>query len=322
MHSHHSHSGSYVAHGSDTLEGVTDRAIEMKFEVFCMTEHMPRLSDAYIYPEEHERSYTVKELKENFDRYCAHAKRIQGEKLADNCHTKFLVGLEVEGIDVDHIEYTATIREHYGIDMVVGSVHFLRGIPIDWDRLELLKLKDKCGGFRTMVLEYFQLQHKVIERLHPEVIGHFDLIRLFTRDDDVDDSTGKTLGEVDIENDWPDVWDQIKANLQLANSYGGLVELNSSAIRKKWSTPYPRADIGRAVKRYNDGRFCLSDDSHCIAQVGLNYHKVLRYVVEELVLDKLYYLDVDFTLGKRITVKEVSIAELQASAFWDQYREQ
>lgn len=321
MHTHHSHSGEYVAHGSDTLKAVTDRAIEMGFEVFCMTEHMPRLVDKFIYPEEHERKYTVKELKQNFANYCNHAKRIQRGKLAERCGTKFLVGLEVEGIDADHIEYTAGIRAEYDIDMVVGSVHFLREVPIDWDREELVRLKDLCGGWRPMMLEYFQLQHKVIDGLHPEVVGHFDLIRLFTQDDDEDETTGKTLQQIDVEHDWPDVWDQIKKNLELVRSYGGLIELNSSAIRKKWNSPYPKLDLAEAVKRFCDGRFCLSDDSHCVAQVGQNYHKVLDYVVNDLKLDKLYYLDVDFRSGERVvSVKEKCIDDVQSSVFWAQYQ--
>lgn len=322
MHSHHSHSGEYVAHGSDTLDGVTGRAIEMGFDVFCMTEHMPRLKEEFIYPEEKEKHYDVGQLQAIFDDYYNHARRIQADSWAKGCHTKFLVGLEVEGIDIDHIEYTSTIRQKYGIDMVVGSVHFVRGIPIDFDKAQFARVLELCGSFRQLALEYFQLQYKVIDRLHPEVIGHFDLIRLFMDGAEIDESTGKKLSDVSIETDWPDVWNQIKINLQLANSYGGLIELNSSAIRKGWNTPYPQFDVAKAVKLYNDGRFCLSDDSHSIAQVGLNYHKVLDYVVNELKLDKLYYLDVDLTSDSRkVTVKTIDMEDVKKNKFWEQFKD-
>jgi histidinol-phosphatase (PHP family) len=318
MHSHHSHSGEYVAHGSDTLDGITQRAKEMGFEVFCLTEHMPRLDEQFIYPEEHDRKYTTKDLEKNFDEYHKHARRIQLGNVGDK--TKFLVGMEVEGINEAHIEYTNEIKNRYDLDMVVGSVHFVKGIPIDFDRGQFLKAVEVCGGLRQLFLEYFQLQYKVISGIHPEVIGHFDLIRLFTQENDVDDTTGKLLKDVDLEHDWPEVWEQIKTNLLLANSYNALIELNSSAIRKQWQTPYPKLDVSNAVKAYNDGRFCLSDDSHSIAQVGLNYHKVLEYIVNDLKLERIFYLDIDISSGSKvISIKEKSIEEVKANEFWKQY---
>lgn len=38
------------------------------------------------------------------------------------------------------------------------------------------------------------------------------------------------------------------------------------------------------------GRFCLSDDSHGTAQVGLNYHRVLSFI-EKTGIQEVYYLE-------------------------------
>ncbi len=49
--SHHSHSGEFCGHATNTLEEVVKNAIEKKMEVFALTEHMPREEDD-LYPEE------------------------------------------------------------------------------------------------------------------------------------------------------------------------------------------------------------------------------------------------------------------------------
>lgn len=55
--SHHSHSGQFCpGHAKDSLEEVIQTAIARKFQVFCLTEHMPRTEED-LYPEE-ARSHT------------------------------------------------------------------------------------------------------------------------------------------------------------------------------------------------------------------------------------------------------------------------
>jgi histidinol-phosphatase (PHP family) len=49
--SHHSHSGQFCGHATNTLEEVIQTVISKKMEVFAMTEHMPR-DERDFYPEE------------------------------------------------------------------------------------------------------------------------------------------------------------------------------------------------------------------------------------------------------------------------------
>jgi histidinol-phosphatase (PHP family) len=49
--SHHSHSGQFCGHATNTLEEVVQRAISRGMRVFALTEHMPRDTDD-LYPEE------------------------------------------------------------------------------------------------------------------------------------------------------------------------------------------------------------------------------------------------------------------------------
>ncbi|KAH3675634.1 hypothetical protein WICMUC_002551 [Wickerhamomyces mucosus] len=318
MHSHHTHSGDYVAHATDTLDGVTSRAIELGFETFCLTEHMPRLESRFLYPEELERGYTLEKLNDDFDKYCFHAKKIQKNAIENGLKTRFLVGFEVEGIDDNHINFAEDLKQRYKLDLLVGSVHFVNEIPIDFDRDFWEKSRDVSGGVRALFKDYFELQYKVLTKLKPEIVGHFDLIRLFSSPNDWDDTTQLKLKDIRLERDWPDVWSLIVRNLTFAKSYGALIEFNSAALRKNWKTPYPQLDVSQAVINYADGRFCLSDDSHSIAQVGLNYHKVRDYIVNDLKLKHIYYLDFN---DENVEVKRKQIEEFVNSSFWQNYIE-
>lgn len=318
MHSHHSHSGSYISHAKDDIDSIVKRADKMGFTHFCLTEHMPRLRDDYLYPEEKDKEYTVRNLEEDFNNYLQHALRLQCE-YSKSSRMKILVGTEIEGLDDEHIQYAKELlNEHPEIVMTVGSVHHVHEIPIDFNeemwRAARSATVDKST--RSLYKDYFDLQYKVISQLKPLVIGHFDLIRLFTPKEDIDPSTGKKISEINLENEWPDVWALIHRNVEAAIKYGGLFELNSAALRKGWPTPYPQKDICDLVIRLG-GKFCLSDDSHAVSQVGLNYDKLWSFVRNDLKLEKLYALEVDIR-GEKVT-KEFDVNHLDKCEFWKQY---
>lgn len=50
--SHHSHSGQYCSHAKGTLAEAVARAAQLGFKCFGLTEHMPRATEAELYPEE------------------------------------------------------------------------------------------------------------------------------------------------------------------------------------------------------------------------------------------------------------------------------
>lgn len=313
-----------MSHATDNLEEIVSRAEEMGFTHYCLTEHMPRLHERFLYPEEEEKAYTCKNLQEDFENYLVHAKAVQLKYREKKSPLKVLIGFEVEGLDTEHIEYTKRLwKEHSSvINMCVGSTHYVHETPIDFSAELWLKAMSLSSGqsARSLFLDYFDLQFEVLASLNPTVVGHFDLIRLFEPSLSTDPTTGKLIKDIDIETDWPEVWDLIIRNIKYVALYGGLFELNSAAIRKGWESPYPKRDIAEAIKKYADGRFCLSDDSHSIKQVGLNYHKVWDYVANQLQLEWIYYLDLDEVLGKTIVAKK-SVKELTQSMFWNNYKQ-
>lgn len=154
-----------------------------------------------------------------------------------------LVGLETEFItdlDLQRLENTLTTFGNK-LEFLVGSVHHVNGIPIDFDVASYERAVLSCSMENEDVQEkflsaYFDAQYEVMQRLKPEIIGHFDLCRLFR----------PSLRF----QDYPTVWQKIQRNIRFAVQYGALFEINAAAFRKKWDTAYPGKEIVKVRKFY------------------------------------------------------------------------
>lgn len=147
-----------------------------------------------------------------------------------------LIGLETEYILPADIHPLKSLLQSQGrrIEYIVGSTHHVNGIPIDFDLETYQRAVASCSSDPSKQLEaylcaYFDAQYDLMNHLHPEIIGHFDLCRLYTPD-------------LSLEK-YPTVWEKVIRNIQFASDYGALFELNAAAFRKGWSTAYPGEDV-------------------------------------------------------------------------------
>ena len=241
--SHHSHSGQFCGHAENRLEEVVQTAIEKKMEVFAMTEHMPREEEDF-YPEEvhilsqsvcqnwcnrQNKINTTASLANLFDDYYHEARRLQK---AYASKIKLLVGVEVDWIRPSSGEFIQMLLNKYQFDLFVGSVHHVHTIPIDYGYNAYLEAREKAGGSDERLFEdYFDLQLEMLKAMKPPIVGHFDLIRLLGDDQNVDF------------RQWAGVWKKVLRNLDFIAAYGGIIELNSAALRKGMRDPYPQASI-------------------------------------------------------------------------------
>jgi len=154
-----------------------------------------------------------------------------------------LVGLETEYITDDDLNHLQKLLKDNGrrIDYIVGSVHHVSTIPIDFDRVTYEKAlanfsgeegvhifgNDQMGCFLSA---YFDAQHKLIRQFQPEIIGHLDLCRLYTPSLDL--------------KQYPIAWGKLIRNIEEAIQYGALFEINAAALKKEgWTSPYPGKDV-------------------------------------------------------------------------------
>ncbi|AGO12336.1 AaceriAEL022Wp [[Ashbya] aceris (nom. inval.)] len=332
MFSHHSHSGDYVAHASDTLEAVVGEALRQGFHTYCLTEHMPRLDEAYLYPEEQsgEAASDLRELAELFERYVEHAERLR-QRVGGMA---VLVGMEAEACDRRHVAYAKRLLQEFGgrLQFCVGSVHHVYGIPIDYDQAMWGAALQQAGGnLKRLLADYFDWQYYMLCELQPQVVGHFDLIRLYLPRDKLwielgtgavsDTYLGSEWAHIAavssrIVSLWEDVQSRVVRNLKYIASYGGLVEINSAGLRKGLADPYPHRDVALLVKEYAAARFVLSDDAHSVSQVGTEYARTLEYVENVLQLEGLFYLAEGSSGPTVLEARYMTLQEIKESRFW------
>ncbi|KAL9103155.1 MAG: hypothetical protein Q9163_001760 [Psora crenata] len=345
--SHHSHSGQFCGHATDSLEQMVQRAIAQGMDVYCLTEHMPR-EEQDLYPEEWEwalaasrdnmasggsmttatgttvdarqqeeevavsqaKEATARALGRLFEEYYGEARRL-GEKYAGQI--SIVVGMEIDWIRPSSAGWIRGLRERYGgLEMVVGSVHHVHGIPIDYSRPMYEAARDRSGGTDEALFgDYFDLQYEMLQALQPEVVGHFDLIRLLSdapdaslrrmmmsspakktneknEEEEEEEEEGGSGGGGDGAGERGVVWQKIVRNLDWVREYGGIVEINSAGLRKGLREPYPQADICREMIARGIN-VTLSDDAHGVGQVGTNYIEAVRFI-EEMGFQRVVYL--------------------------------
>lgn len=228
--SHHSHSGQFCpGHAVDSLEDVVKTAICKKLHVLCFTEHMPR-HDIDAYPEElesgsrHLESQTASEAA-----YFEAASSLRNKYTPE---IQILIGFECDWIRPESRDLIERSIKSHSFDFFVGSVHHVHTIPIDYDAQMYMDARQKAGGTDEALFEnYFDSQLDMLHAVKPLVVGHFDLIRL--KSDNPNANFRALTG----------VWQRILRNLDFVASYGGVLELNTAALRKGMAEPYPQKDI-------------------------------------------------------------------------------
>lgn len=161
-------------------------------------------------------------------------------------YIELLVGLEtdfVSALDLDGLD--SLLREEgHRIDYVVGSLHHVNEMPIDFDEPTFDRAvaslapspspdsppsSSSSSSLTPTLHAYFDNQLEMLQRVQPEVVGHFDLIRLYRPTTSFRDHDG--------------VWEKVERNVRYAVGYGALFEVNAAAFRKGWSEAYPASDV-------------------------------------------------------------------------------
>ncbi|KAI8938387.1 hypothetical protein NX059_004283 [Plenodomus lindquistii] len=301
--SHHSHSGQFCGHAKNTLEEIVQAAIAKGFHTFALTEHIPRSREDF-YPEE-EAEHTETSLAQLFEDFIAEAHRLRD---AYSDKIQILVGFESEFIRPSTLSDVQSILQRHEFDFFMGSVHHTHTIPIDYDRALYEKARIAAGGTDERLFEdYFDLQHEMLQALQPPVVGHFDLIRLLS-----DHRDAEFKGMVSV-------WGKIQRNLEYIASYGGLLELNSSGLRKGLAEPYPCRSICQRFLSLGGG-FVMSDDSHGIDQIGTNYKRLLAFI-QETGIKEIHFAERDGgtrqqTRFRSVGFSSITVAHLAQLPFW------
>jgi histidinol-phosphatase (PHP family) len=263
---HGGHSGQFCNHARNSLEEMVQAYIDHGFGWVGITEHMPPSDDRFLYPEERRAGLTAALMKERFDHYMAEARRLQqayGDRI------EILVAFETEAA-TGAIDLARQLLDQYAPDYIVGSVHHVADIPFDYSTEAYQRAVEAAGGIQALYCRYFDRQHELIQRLSPQVVGHFDLIRIF------DPHYRRHLM-------LPAIQERISRNLTLIRQLNLILDFNVSALKKGASEPYLCRPILEQALRLGIP-VVPGDDAHSAGTVGLYLNEGVR-ILQELGFD-------------------------------------
>lgn len=236
------HIHSVYSDGSNTPEQLVEEAVNKGLEQIGISDHSYTFFD---------KSYCMQ--KEKIDEYL---KSISDLKKRYENRIKIFCGIEQD-------YYSDESTKIY--DYSIGSVHYVKVqdeyIPIDETKEILKNAADKYffGDMLSLCELYFETLSNVITKTNCRIIGHFDLISKFNKNDAMFD-----------ENDsrYVDAWKKCADKLL---KYDVPFEINTSSYyRGLRYDAYPKKEIREYIKQ-NNGKFILSSDSHDKKNICSNF---------------------------------------------------
>ncbi|MEY4578201.1 MAG: hypothetical protein RL701_2904 [Pseudomonadota bacterium] len=257
---HGGHSGQFCRHARGELVHVVQRALELGFTHYGLSEHSPRdrKEDLLV----GEEDLTPDDLAQTFDAYVAHA-RVLREQFAGRLD--LLVGFETERLPPGRwVERMNGLRQRYAPDYIVGSVHDVDGAVIDYSPEQTRAVADSVGGTEQLQLRYFDAVADLVTALRPEVVGHIDLIRKF-------DGPNPAFSPV--------VHRRIDVALEAVRAVNGVLEVNCAPHRRGLGPVYPLVGILERARSMGI-RVTLGDDGHGAHDVGVGLEASLKAITE------------------------------------------
>ncbi|MBF0200323.1 MAG: histidinol-phosphatase [Desulfamplus sp.] len=255
---HGGHTGEFCCHGRDTLEQVILKYIDLGFQWVGITEHIFPPADSLRYPDEVAAGLDSRSLEDRFRRYMRTCRELQ-HKYRDEID--IFAAFESETY-TGYQDFIPWAIEEFKPDYIVGSVHHVDDICIDYSRDGYLGAVRAAGGLEALYCRYFDIQHHMIESLSPAVVGHFDLIRIF------DPHYHETIRI-------PEIWDRIIRNLKLIRTRDIIMDFNLRALMKGAGEPYISLPILQEAASMKI-KVVPGDDSHGTGDIGVNMARAME----------------------------------------------
>ena len=248
---HGGHSGDFCAHGEDTLREMLEAAVDAGLRTFGVSNHAPPADDRFLYDDQRERDQDAQWLDSQFDQYFVTLDALVPE--FEN-RLNVLRSFEAEAAPADGFAQRAlALRARHEFDYMVGSVHHVDDVPIDYTAELFAEAAERNNGEQGLTVRYYETVAEMVSALQPEVVGHLDLPRLLATDVNALSA--------------PATLQAAAQALDAIRKADSILDVNTSGIRKGLGGPYVAPWL---VSRANDLGipFCFGDDSHAVQHVG------------------------------------------------------
>ncbi len=183
---------------------------------------------------------SIDDLEHQFVRFLDEGHRLKQKYKSE---ITLFVGAETEYItELESTRLQSLLDHHRGrIEFLVGSIHHVNAIPIDFDDATFRRalesfspdlsseMSEDDSRISALLGSYLDSQYLLMQRFHPEIIGHLDLCRLYR-------------AKLEFRT-FPGALAKLQRNIEYACGYGALFELNAAAFRKGWDSAYPGRDV-------------------------------------------------------------------------------
>ena len=243
---------------------IIETAIERGYHTFGVAEHAPRMGAQYLYPEETARGWSVAKLVSDFERY-AETVHALAEEFADRI--TILCGFEAEVVPADaYADIMLDFKKRLGFDYMVGSVHWIDDVIIDYGKDAFAEAVVLFGGLEPLAVRYYETLAKMVRALKPDVVGHIDVIRKHA------DAHGGLYTSA--------IRHAATTALQAIREENCILDINSAALRRGMSTPYPAPWLLDIATRTFDIPVCFGDDSHGVDDVAVGIPEARQYLID------------------------------------------
>ncbi|MCK4321740.1 histidinol-phosphatase HisJ family protein [candidate division WOR-3 bacterium] len=246
------------------LDKYIENGVNKGIKEFCITEHIHRFKETIDIPNRIIKKFGDNEntnfMKEWWTERCT--------KTIDE-YVNFIHGLKDEGYpvklgcEVDFLDepILESIVKDYPWDFIIGSVHWIQGWGFDHlDREWTWQSRD----IDLIYKKYFNLIKEAAKSGMFDVIGHFDVIKVFGY---------YPSGE------WSSLVEETLEEI-IQNKIG--IEVNTAGWRKPIGEIYPGEKILKQCKKYGI-HVTLGSDAHQPEEVGYGFDRAL------MLLDKIGY---------------------------------
>ncbi len=265
----HIHS-KYCGHARGNIEETVQMAVTKGMTIMGFADHFP-------YPEKYNEPYPDCVIpRDVFPVYWEEVIKIQNQ---------FASKIEIlSGIEVDYLPDYTDIQKHelsqYPFDYVIGSIHILKGFPIDTTPELTQKALAHFGSEHQFWNQYWDAVISLLDTDICDILGHLDLLKKY----------------LPLE-DYKPFMEKITYILERIKNENKAIDFNMGGIdRARDKKPYPSQDI---LERASEIRVDISfgSDSHAPEQVGRYFTQAVellksmgwKQVVYYRQREKMYY---------------------------------
>ena len=260
---HGGHSGQFCRHAKGQLRDVVLAAMQAGFTHYGLSEHCPRYRPEDIFPGEEDLG--VDGLVSQFQNYVVEARSLQS---IFRGQIDIAVGFETERLPPGRWIETMKLLRGMGFDYVVGSVHDVDGVCIDYSQEQTDALAKEMGR-GAMEVAYFEALSELVLAVKPDIVGHLDLVRKFS-------------GALTDEG-----MKAAKETLAAVASVDAALDVNCGAARRGMGPVYPLPELLAEAKARGIA-VTLGDDSHGPDTVGVGLDMCLQAIAKAGYTDLRY----------------------------------